>query len=279
MAPSAVEEPIQRILTRGPQGLTDREILAVLLGRESEPGIEPAADLLAETGSLGSLALAQDRLTYNSGLGDERAAVLLAAVEFSRRIARANLPQRDLLSHPEAIATYLHLQYGREDQEVAGALYLDVRNRLIADTEIFRGALCRASVEPRQILKEGLLRGAAQFVFFHTHPSGDPAPSSEDLLFTKRLTAAGEVLGISLLDHMIIGHGGHWTSLQRRSGWWRHRDAPPATTKTAKRRKVKPKYRHPETGETWTGRGRMARWLRAEIEAGAKREDFLIQHS
>ncbi len=228
--------------------------------------------------ALASLSLVRDRLTYYPGLDDERAAMLLAAVEFSRRLVKANLPQRELLSHPEAIAAYLHLRYGREDQEVAGALYFDVRNRLISDAEIFRGTLCRASVEPRQVLKEGLLRGAARFVFFHTHPSGDPAPSCEDLLFTRRMAEAGEILGLSLLDHMIIGHGGRWTSLQRRSDWPLGLVPPPSADRVP-RRKVRPKYRHPETGATWAGRGRMARWLRAELEAGEKREDFLIQHS
>lgn len=100
-----------------------------------------------------------------------------------------------------------------------GALFLDTRNRLIQDNEIFRGTLNRAAVEPRAILKQGLLRNAAGFVLFHTHPSGDPSPSAEDLAFTRRMANAGEVVGLRLVDHLIIGGGGRWVSLKKRGGW------------------------------------------------------------
>lgn len=276
MALSGVETPVQRLLTRGPECLTDREILAILLDQGGDTEVELASAVLSDSRSLASLSLVAEPQARYADLGEGRAAVLLAAVEFGRRLAKARLPKRDLLSHPEAVAAYLHLRYGREDQEVAGALYLDVRNRLISDSEIFRGTLCRASVEPRQILKQGLLKGAARFIFFHTHPSGDPTPSAEDWAFTRRMTEAGDVLGIGLLDHLIIGHGGRWTSLRRRLSWWQDGKALSAAKEPAPRRKVKAKYRHPKTGETWAGRGHMARWLRREIEAGAKKEDFLV---
>jgi len=277
MAPSAVEEPVARILTRGPECLTDREILAVLLDQDLEQGAQVASALLPLSGRLAGLTGVERQLVHRQGLGDAETAILLAAVEFSCRIAKADFPRRDVLKDPEAVARYLHLRYCRRDQEVAGALYLDARNRLITDEEIFRGTLSRTTVEPRQILREGLVLGAAQFIFFHTHPSGDPTPSPEDLAFTLRMAEAGEILGISLLDHMIIGHGGRWISLQRRRDWLLG-SVLSSIAQRAPRRKVKPKYRHPTTGETWSGRGRMARWLRDEIEAGAKKEDFLIRN-
>jgi DNA repair protein RadC len=86
----------------------------------------------------------------------------------------------------------------------------------MGEKEIFRGTLSRAAVEPREILKEGLLRGAAGILLFHTHPSGDPSPSADDLLFTRRLAEAGEVVGVRLVDHMILGGGGRWVSLHQR---------------------------------------------------------------
>jgi DNA repair protein RadC len=153
------------------------------------------------------------------GVGPAKAASLLATVELARRMARAELPERDLLTHPEAVATFLALRYGLQGQEVMGALFLDTRNRLIQDNEIFRGTLNRAAVEPRAILKQGLLRNAAGFVLFHTHPSGDPSPSAEDLAFTRRMANAGEVVGLRLVDHLIIGGGGRWVSLKKRGGW------------------------------------------------------------
>ena len=89
----------------------------------------------------------------------------------------------------------------------------------IGESDIFRGTLSRAAVEPRAILKEALLRSASGFVLFHTHPSGDPSPSSEDLSFTRRMAEAGELVGVRLLDHLILGSAGRWVSLGRRGAW------------------------------------------------------------
>ncbi len=97
------------------------------------------------------------------------------------------MPRRDLLDRPDAVASYLGLRYSQGDQEKMGALYLDVRNRLIGESEVYRGTLSRAAVEPRAIMKEALLFSASGYVLFHTHPSGDPSPSAEDLTFTRRM--------------------------------------------------------------------------------------------
>ena len=269
-----VEKPAERLLLRGPTALSDAELLAVLIRNGDGAALTTAQALLqAQDGVLGLAASAEVSALRERGLEPPEIAAVVAAVEFSRRLARGRVPDREPLSHPAAIATYLSLRYGREDQEVVGALYLDVHNRLVAEAELFRGTLRRASVEPRQILKRGLFERAAGIVLFHTHPSGDPIPSTEDIVFTRRLAEAGEVLGIRLVDHLVLGHGGQFTSLRRRgvlSARW-----PPAAP--LPRRKAKPKYRHPKTGETWAGRGNMARWLRREIENGAKKEDFLIR--
>ncbi len=152
-------------------------------------------------------------LLRQRGVGDVKAATLLAAVELGQRLARARVVDREILSHPAAIANYVSLRYVSDDQEILGALYLDVRNRLIAESDIFRGTLSRAAVEPRAIMKQALLHSASGIILFHTHPSGDPAPSPEDLAFTRRMASAGELLGIRLLDHMIIGDSGRWVSL------------------------------------------------------------------
>ncbi len=100
-----------------------------------------------------------------------------------------------------------------------GAVFLDVRRRLIADVDFYRGTLSRASVEPRRILKEALFRNASSFVLFHTHPSGDPAPSIDDLHFTRRIADASEAVGVEMLDHLILGSAGRWVSLKKRGSW------------------------------------------------------------
>ena len=215
------ERPRERLLRSGSAALSDAELLAVLLrtGRPGMSAIEMGQELLAERGGLGGLLRSEASVLRRRGLGEAKVATLLAAIELGRRLARARMPRRDLLDRPEVVANYLSLRYVQQDQEVMGALYLDVRNRLIAESDVFRGTLSRAAVEPRAILKECLLRSASGFILFHTHPSGDPSPSAEDLSFTRRMAEAGELVGVRLLDHMILGSAGRWVSLGRRGAW------------------------------------------------------------
>ncbi len=211
------ERPRERLLQSGPHTLADAELVAVLLrtGRPGTSALDLARELLAENGGLVGLMAAGLPQLRRRGLGQAKAASLLAAVEIGRRLARAELPERVPMDQPAAVACYLALRFAQRDQEVVGALFLDSRNRLIGERDIYRGTLTRAVVEPREILKEGLLQGAAGMVLFHTHPSGDPSPSAEDVLFTRRLAEAGELVGIRLLDHLILGGAGRWLSLRQ----------------------------------------------------------------
>jgi len=215
------ERPRERLLARGCQALSDAELLAVLLrtGRRGTSALAVARRLLAEAGGLVGLAGSDPRTLRRPGLGPAKTASVLAAIEVGRRLARAELPERQPLSRPAKVASYLDLRYGHVGQEVMGALYCDARHRLLAERELFRGTLHRAAVEPREVLKEGFKHDAAAVVLFHTHPSGDPAPSREDLLFTRRMARAGEVVGLHLVDHLVVGRGGAWVSLRERGGW------------------------------------------------------------
>lgn len=181
--------------------------------------LEMADRLLEECQGLAGFAASSPRAAALRSLGPARSATLLASVELGRRLARAAVPDRDPMSHPGAVARYLLLRFATSGQEVMGALYLDSRNRLLGEEEVYRGTLNRAAVEPRGVLKEGLLRDAAGFVLFHTHPSGDPSPSAEDLAFTRRLAQSGELVGVRLVDHLILGSGDTWVSLRQRGGW------------------------------------------------------------
>ncbi|NJL26630.1 MAG: hypothetical protein HC897_01510, partial [Thermoanaerobaculia bacterium] len=158
-------------------------------------------------------------LPHRPGIGAGEAATLLAAREIACRLAKEAILDRELLDRPAAVSGYLSLRYGRSEQEVMGVLFLDVRNRLIGEMEIYRGTIHRLAVEPRAILKSALLRGAWGILVFHTHPSGDPAPSPEDLEFTRRVADAGELVGVRLLDHIICTTGGSFVSLQQRGAW------------------------------------------------------------
>ncbi len=219
------QRPRERLLAHGAGVLTDCELIAILLrtGHRGCSVLDLAYDLLYDErrglGGLPALALLVEHdlpSLHRKGLGDAKAATILAAVELSRRLARAQIPERRPLGDMVGVARYLNLRYARRDQEVMGAIYVDVRGRVISEREHFVGSLDRASVEPRVVLKEALRLGAPAAVVFHNHPSGDPDPSREDLAFTRRLARAGAAVGIELVDHLVLGGGGRWVSMRER---------------------------------------------------------------
>lgn len=214
-------QPRERILRYGARALTDTELLAVLLrwGRPGVSTLDMADSLLQESGGLGGLVGSDHESARLRSLGPARSAMLLACLELGRRLARGAIPQREPMNDPGAVARYLALRFMTPGQEIMGALYLDTRNRLMGEQEIYRGTLNRAAVEPRAVLKQALARDAAGFVLFHTHPSGDPSPSAEDLAFTRRIAQSGELVGVRLVDHLIIGATSSWISLRQRGGW------------------------------------------------------------
>lgn len=216
------ETPWMRLCVQGARALGDSELLATILSpgaRRSLAALPDTRALLQQTDGLRQLASAETPAAATGILGKARAATLGAALELARRLARCEVNERAPLAHPAAVASYLTMRYSLRDQEIMGVLYLDTRHRLIAEQELFRGTLNRAAVEPRTILKEGLLRGAAGVILFHTHPSADPSPSAEDLAMTRRVAEAGEIVGIRLVDHLVLGGIGRWVSLRERGAW------------------------------------------------------------
>ena len=207
------EHPRKRLLECGARSLSDAELVEILLrnGSRGSRAWELARELIREYGGLAYLR--------RHDVSEPKAAIVVAAFEIACWVAKARVPPRDLLDQPAAVASYLSLRYRHSDQETMGALFMNVRNRLIGECDIFRGTQDRTAVDPRAILKEALLRSASRIVLFHTHPSGDPSPSKEDISFTHRLAQAGDMLGIKLLDHLILGSNGRWVSLQRRGAW------------------------------------------------------------
>jgi DNA repair protein RadC len=215
------ERPRQRLIRSGPHSLSDAEILSILLGNGSREvcSLALAREILDEgDGLLGLVGIDAERL-LRRGLGEAKAATVLASLEMARRLAYAEIPKRAPMNNAMAVARYVLLRYAVRDQEVMGALFIDVRNRLVGEGEIFRGTLHRTTVEPREIYRQALVRGAATVVIFHTHPSRDPSPSLEDLAFTRRMIQAGEAIGITFQDHLIVGSTNRWVSLRERGVW------------------------------------------------------------
>ena len=195
--------------------LSNAELVSVLAGGRGRAGIALAARLLVDD-CLGRLIPSRALELCRLGVSKRGAAMLLAAYELARRLASHEIKKLDCLTAPSKFAHYLRLHHMSVDQEILGALYLDVRRRPIASAEIYRGTLDRGAVEPRAILKEALLLGAASILVFHTHPSGDPTPSTEDWLFTERLHAACAIVGVEFVDHLIVTFQGAWFSIQSR---------------------------------------------------------------
>jgi DNA repair protein RadC len=211
------ERPRERLLAGGATALSDAELLALLLrtGSRGASSLSLARGVLAALGGLDGLAATSIEGLKRKGVGSAKAATVVAALELGRRLARAAVPLDDPLSRPEAVARYLALRFDVRGQEVLGALFLDGRHRLLGESEIFRGTIDRAAAEPAALLRQAIVRGATGLVLFHTHPSGDPTPSVDDLAFTGRLADGAKLLGLQVLDHLILGHGGRWLSLRQ----------------------------------------------------------------
>lgn len=221
------EPALTRLCHRGSRSLCDSELVSVLLlpSCASEFAAQQAACKILEgpEGLAGLLRLDERIFLSQVGVSLRAAGAVLAAVELGRRMARIRIPERQLLDRLDLVASYLWLRYHQRDQELAGALYLDVRDRLIEIREIARGTLTRASVEPRIFLRPALEMGARSLVMFHTHPSGNPAPSAEDLTFTYQLDKASRIVGVELLDHLILGSSNRYVSLSARGALHREK--------------------------------------------------------
>ncbi len=121
--------------------------------------------------------------------------------------------------HPAAAARFLHQILSSWDREVLGAIFLDTRNRAVGHQIAYIGTLTRAAAEPRGILTAALLANAAGILLFHNHPSGDPSPSAEDMAFTRRMAEAGEIVGVRVVDHIIVGEAPAFVSLRQRGAF------------------------------------------------------------
>ena len=198
------EQPRERLYRLGPAALSDEELIAVSLrtGTTGCPVGEVARGLVR--GGLQSLLQSTpEQLCRLPGLGQAKAATLLAGIELGRRTVLAGGP---LVSTPDE-AYQLLKEMSELRKEHFRALYLDGRRRLIHTETVSVGTLTSTLVHPREVFQPAIACSAASLLVAHNHPSGDPDPSPEDLALTRRLRDAGRLLGIDLVDHLIIGRG------------------------------------------------------------------------
>jgi DNA repair protein RadC len=201
------DRPREKLERLGAAGLGDNELLALVLGSGSRHGdaLALANRVMESAGGLHGLTRAGVHdLQHVAGVGSARAAQVLAAVELGRRTLVRAAAARPRLIHPRQVAAYLLPQYGTGAVEQFGILMLDTKHRLIRIKIVSTGSLDQTIVHPREVFREAAAASAAAIVLFHNHPSGDPSPSSDDLLLTTRMVNAGDIMGITVVDHVIL---------------------------------------------------------------------------
>lgn len=206
----ADERPREKLLARGPQQLSDAELLALFLGSGTagQDAVSTARALLAEHGGLRPLLDRDPRaLTALRGIGPARACLLAAALELGHRHLAAGLQRGEALTDPGAAGRYFARRLRGLDHEVFAVLYLDNRHRALAFEELFRGSIDGAEVHPRIIVQRALAHGAAAAIIGHNHPSGHPEPSTADCAVTVRIRQALALVDVRLLDHIVVGDG------------------------------------------------------------------------
>lgn len=201
--------PREKLLARGPQALSDVELLAILLrtGMAGKNVFQLSEELLASDGIAGLLNATVQSLKLVKGLGPAKQAELLAVFEMARRALSQRLKEREAFHTPGAVKQYLQLQLAHKNHEVFAVLFLDNQNRMLAMEELFRGTLSQTSVYPREVVMRALHHQAAAVVLSHNHPSGSVQPSRADEHLTQTLKASLALVDVRVLDHIIVGQG------------------------------------------------------------------------
>ncbi len=206
------DRPRERMYWNGSQELSLLELLAIVIGGGSKGAgaLAVAYRLLESFGDLSYLGRADiDDLMRISGIGLARACQLTAAFELGKRFARESGSNGAAIKAPGDIAGIFMDEMKHYDREHFKAAFLNTKNQILKIVTVSIGSLNASIVHPREILKPAISASAASIVLVHNHPTGDPKPSREDIEFTKRFAKCGELIGIGLLDHVIIGSGGY----------------------------------------------------------------------
>jgi DNA repair protein RadC len=204
------DRPREKLGRIGASSLGDDELLAIVIGggTAGTSALGLAATLLATAGGLhGLLRTGRDDLLRVKGFGEARAAQVLAALEIGRRVLASRPSERLQITCPRDAAHFLMPEFSARPVEQFGLMLLDTRHRVIRAAVLTVGSLDGTAVQPREVFRQALMGSAAAVVMFHNHPSGDPQPSGEDVELTRRMVAAGQLMGIQVIDHVVLGDG------------------------------------------------------------------------
>lgn len=201
------QRPRERLISEGAGALSDPELLALFLrvGIKGRSAVELGRDLIAQFGSIhGLFAASLSQFSAVPGMGPAKFAQLQAVMELAQRAISEQMQVGETLGSPELVRQYLRMTLARQPHESFVVLFLDVKNRLLASQEMFRGTLTHTSVYPREVVKAALARNAASVMLAHNHPSGTAEPSEADLLLTRALVQALALIDVRVLDHFVV---------------------------------------------------------------------------
>lgn len=214
------ELPANRAKEYGVETLSTSELLSLIVGGTGATGKDPMAvaeNIVNQYSTLRDICNASvENLTEVKGLGEKRAIMLKAAVEIGRRLVTSKTEDRVTIKSPKDVRDLVFASVIGEPREHFRAVFLNTKNDVVKIKTISVGILNAALIHPRDLFREAVKVSAASVVVTHNHPSGDPTPSHEDIEVTKRLYAAGKIMGIDVLDHVITGDGDKWISMKER---------------------------------------------------------------
>jgi len=208
-----VNRPREKLCHLGPEGLSEQELLAILLrtGTREKSALDLAGDILAGGGIAALASLSVEELRQKKGIGLAKAAQLKAAIELGRRLGRQKMGARPVIKSPQDAFELVKEEMAYLDREHFRVISLNTKNQVLAIDTVSVGSLNASLVHPREVFKLPIKRSAASLILLHNHPSGDPKPSREDNEITRRLCQAGILLGIEIVDHLIIGQNTYFS--------------------------------------------------------------------
>ncbi|MBE0427981.1 MAG: DNA repair protein RadC [Nitrospirae bacterium] len=212
------ERPRERLLKYGAHNLSEAQLLAIILrtGGGSKSAIDLAIELLNSFGDLKSIEDASaGEFSSFKGMGSAKIAQLKAAFELGRRLLETPRKRGPVFSSGHDVYSYYHQRLKDLKKEEFRCAMLDAKNRILRDCRISEGTLTNSLIHPREAFRYAIKESAASVIFVHNHPSGDPGPSREDIVITERLVNAGDLIGIKVLDHVIIGDNKYTSMMEK----------------------------------------------------------------
>ena len=216
------ERPRERLRSEGADKLANAELLAILLrvGVPGESAVQVGQRLLHTFKGLAGIHRAPfEELVAQHGIGEAKAAQIKAAIELGRRLQESAAEEQQTISNPAQAADLVKYEMQALEYEQLQVILLDTRNQVLETKEVYRGSVNTAQVRAADVFKQAVRKNATALIVVHNHPSGDPTPSPDDVAVTRELVQAGELIGVKVLDHIIIGRGRHVSMKERGLGF------------------------------------------------------------